>query len=160
MNKTKLEQRMYCLVLRHLSPLNKGIQCTHACEQYGELYRNEPDYRKYIEEDKTLIMLEGGTSIDMTLIEAFLLSPSGHVQHYAFKEPDLMNLTTAICFLADERIWNFEKYPDNEISFKAISDPDYNRIESDKWFKNFIESIGGKQNLTKLEIIYGKRLAS
>jgi hypothetical protein len=57
-----LEQRMYCLVLRHLSGINKGIQCTHACEQYGEKYHNTPEYRKYIKEDKTLIVLDGGSA--------------------------------------------------------------------------------------------------
>ena len=155
MNKQNLEQRMYCLVLRHLSPINKGIQCTHACEQYGEFFRNEADYRKYIEEDKTLIMLEGGSSIDMYIIEEKLIQKG--VQFYAFKEPDLMNLTTAICFLADERIWNFEQYPDIKSTFEIIT----NSVESNEKIENsFIDYIGGVHNYTKLQIIFGKRLAT
>lgn len=140
-------QRMYCLVLRHLSPINKGIQCTHACEQYGEKYRKEEDYIRYIHEDKTLIMLEGGTSPDMDEIEKYLLEKN--VQHYAFREPDLNNLVTAICFLVDERVWDgelFEKTLDDAVLYGETD------ITT--------ECIGGTKNLAKGIIIKGKRLAS
>lgn len=155
-NKETLEQRMYCLVLRHLSGINKGIQCTHACEQYAEFYRGEPDYRKYITEDKTLIVLDGGCSPDMDRIEQDL--KAGNIQFYAFKEPDLNNLTTAICFLVDERVWNREKYMsyDNFIE-TLISDDNY--VMDENFLEDWISYIGGNENMIKLDCIEGKKLA-
>ena len=34
------------------------------------------------------------------------------IDHAVFVEPDLNNALTAVCFLADERVFDYEKYPD------------------------------------------------
>lgn len=150
--KSEFKQRMYCLVLRHLSGINKGIQCTHACEQYGNLNRSEPDYRRYIEDDMTLIVLDGGTSPEMNQIEQTLLENS--VQFYAFREPDLSYLITAICFLVDESIWDRENYLTKEEYFELNS-----HLSDEENEMRYIEYIGGIQNYIKAEITKGKKLA-
>jgi hypothetical protein len=61
-----------------------------------------------------------------------------------FKEPDLFNGMTAICFLADERIWNREKYPDR---LPPLSDNEM-VLAIHRTFNQeaFVESIGGEKN--------------
>ena len=60
-----MEYRMYCLVLRQLNGINKGIQAAHACLEYANGFHNEADYQKYVNDDKTLILLDGGTYQDL-----------------------------------------------------------------------------------------------
>ena len=66
-----LKYRMYILVERHLSPFDKGIQSAHAvAEYYNEcrLWNKKEEMKafdKWANEDKTLILLNGGTVIDL-----------------------------------------------------------------------------------------------
>lgn len=99
---------MYCLVLRHLSPIQKGIQSAHAIVEYANQYRNTPEYERWAFYDKTIVMLDVHSSTDLngaceTLFENGW--PSA-----CFSEEDLYNATTAVCFLADERIYDYETY--------------------------------------------------
>ena len=59
-----MEFRMYVLVLKQLSGIDKGIQAAHACLEYALKYGETNDYRNYINNDKTIIVLNGGTSSD------------------------------------------------------------------------------------------------
>ena len=100
-----MEYRMYGLVIRHLSPINKGVQFSHCCVEYANKFHDNEDFKKFVDVDKTMILLDGGTSRDMSDIE--ILLKNAEINYCSFQEPDLNNLTTAICFLADERTWDF-----------------------------------------------------
>jgi len=110
--KFSLEQRMYCLTLYNLSPIQQGIQSAHAIVEYGLGFGHTDEYQRWAGVDKTIIILNGGSSIKLKEHFDYLLNNQLVDNIAFFKEPDLFNGVTAICFLADERIWNREKYPD------------------------------------------------
>lgn len=105
-----LKQRMYHLILYQLSPIQKGIQAYHSGMEYANTFWNNEDFQKWLKEDKTVIILDGGTTEDMTN-HLILLESSMKIRVKSFQEPDLGNLTTALSFLVDETVWNEEKYP-------------------------------------------------
>ena len=119
-NKSKLEYRMYGLVPYNISPIQQGIQYGHALQEYNNKHFDDEDFRKWRLSDKTFIIYNGGTtnhsgylnsmgSMNKHLIEL----ESNKIKVATFYEPDLGNQLTAIVFLVDERVWNKEKYPDD-----------------------------------------------
>lgn len=147
---SELEQRMYCLVLYNISPIQQGIQSAHAIVEYANVFHNTIEYQKWAQVNKTIIILNGGTSGTMKTHMDFLID--NQLTDLAFfKEPDLYNGMTAICFLADERIWNREKYPDYRSSLAAHNELIQRGSMSlalghlfDE--EKFIESINGEKN--------------
>lgn len=155
-----MEYRMYCLVLRQLSAINKGIQCTHSCLEYAQAFYDNEDYQKYIQEDKTLIMLDGGTSPEMEAVISELQNTG--VDFSWFEEPDLNNLVTAISFIADERVWDRKKYPSLEDFTKSkIAYNEENRIVYSEYGieLEWRELVGGMNNVKLIEILKDKRLS-
>jgi hypothetical protein len=113
------KQRMYFFVPYNISPIQQAIQAGHAALEYAYRYHNEKDYRNFIERDKTWIILNGGTTQDGrlgydlgTMQELHHSIMDAGVHHSIFCEPDLNSALTAVCFLADERVWDRETYPD------------------------------------------------
>ena len=118
-NKKRLKQRMYFFVLYSLSPIQKGIQAGNAALNYAFKFGNNQEFRDFIFYDKTWIILDGGTANDGhwgsakgTMEEIDNLLQDNGIKHTIFNERDVNNALTAICFLADERVWNKEDYPD------------------------------------------------
>lgn len=95
---------MYCLVLRQLNPIQKGIQAAHSIVDYSTHYFMTDLYTDWSLNDKTIIMLDGGIAQDMEQLRIDL-SQLG-VKIGIFREPDLMDLITSICLIVDEKIWN------------------------------------------------------
>lgn len=149
-----LEYRMYCLVLRQLSPINKGIQASHCVLEYAHLYGDTDEYKDYFHNDKTLIMLDGGVSSDMTEIE-FILNEY-NIPFAKFNEPDLGELVTCICFLADERVWDKVIYPDfgDEHSFLSLG-----MNEGFRDYGEWCEFIGGDKNNILRGLLSSKSLS-
>ena len=107
------------MVLRQLTPIQKGIQSAHAVVDYARKVKNESvgldvvvGYTQWADTDKTLIVLDAGTSQDLE--EAINFLKDNNIVHAVFREPDLYNMPTAVCFLTDERVWDTETYPDYE----------------------------------------------
>lgn len=164
--KENLEYRMYVLVLRQLNAINKGIQAAHACMEYALQYGNAQDYKKYMEEDKTLIILDGGTSNDLIDIDKLLYE--NNIKYAKFIEPDINNTITAICFLADERVFDRENYPmtcdeyiqKNTIPFCGIISENMGSNYHNSPTRNeYLNLIGGEKNLLLKDIIKDKRLS-
>lgn len=159
--KVAYEQRMYSLVLRHLNPIQKGVQTTHAVVEYANKYGSDKEYRQWAETDKTLIMLDGGTYQEMESIYDSLKDLG--IKFGTFQEPDLNYLTTAITFLADERVWNRVQYPswENLAQYPFAIDgkmqmPDPNDyIIYDEW----VEMMGGSANVELRKLIFSKKLS-
>lgn len=118
------EYRMYSLVLRQLTPIQKGVQTTHGVVEYANNYSCTPEYRQWAEHDKTLIMLDGGTAPRLNNIIEIL--KDYNIRFSTFQEPDLNNLTTSICFLADEEVWS-EVY-DSVYETEHDYDDEFNKI--------------------------------
>lgn len=114
----KVKYRMYGLVPYNISPIQQGIQFGHAVVEYGLEYGHKSDdpYLQWARNDKTFIILNGGTTnrnanwgtLNQSVLELVRL----RVQYTTFYEPDLGDQLTAIVFLVDERVWDKEKYPD------------------------------------------------
>lgn len=81
---------------------------------------------------------------EMDSILFYLMDNS--IEHACFYEPDLNYALTSICFLADERVYNYEKYPDySEDIFKSRA--------------LYSDTLGGIKNYALRELIRGRRLA-
>lgn len=137
MNKD-LEKRMYILVPYNISDIQKGIQGGHAALEYANEYKNDPQYIDFVENWKTWIILNGGTTnndfglrrgtLNLELdkiIEFNNKNPDNIIKYSTFNETDLNDALTAICLVVDERVFNKEKYPNlREWKFDNLDDFD------------------------------------
>ena len=162
----KHEYKMYSIVLRQLNGINNGVQTTHGVCEYVWKHIGEPDLNKWISEDKTLVILNGGSTKDMDEIKSILVE--NNITFETFEEEDLGGLTTSICLLADERVWNqkdypkFENfadfvreqlYPNDPVTYTlALADPD--GLELMRAFEKY---VGGKDNVIKKQILNNLR---
>jgi hypothetical protein len=157
---SKRTYRMYGLVPYNLSPIQQGIQFGHAVVEYANLNFNEPEYQHWALNDKTFIILNGGTT--NTFIErlgtlnqyAFALG-ANQIKHELFFEPDLGDQLTAVVFLVDDRVFDREAWPDYNGTCYLDGTPEHtefwnwkmkfseNELEADKivwlrsWLRNF-----------------------
>lgn len=155
------DQRMYVLVERHLSAIDKGIQAAHAIADYAFKYHNENDYLTWACHNKTIILLDGGTT--NSLREIYVYLEDNGVDVIWFDEPDMNGLTTAVAFLADERVYDTEQYKDFEYTTITYTDMDGNTrtvLCDDTAAKHrWLVDIGGRKNEVKREVLKGKHLA-
>jgi hypothetical protein len=178
----QLELRMYFFVPYNISPIQQAIQAGHAALEYANKFKDDPEFIDFVENYKTWIILNGGTTNDMIDVDGCYygtlnqlegqLSPAGndHKIHYStFREPDLNNALTALCFIVDERVFNKKDYPD--FKYFAIQELGDSRLESivlsedslkeefpttyEKWLK----LIGGKKNEFLKQLLKDKKLA-
>jgi hypothetical protein len=143
---TERKYRMYGLVPYNISPIQQGIQFGHAVVEYGLLYGETPEYQRWAKEDKTFIILNGGTTSTNPISPgtlnqhaSFLRMLIGEKKVALFYEPDLGDQLTAVVFLVEDRVWDKENWTDYE---KIVSDyakagggdfiPPY-----DSWVENF-----------------------
>lgn len=158
MKKVELEYRMYGLVNYQLAgTIHAGIQYGHAVVEYAQRHFKDKEYQEWSKKHKTFIILNGGNtrthggSTDSTLIGTMqqheILLMTNKIKYARFCEPDLNDALTAIVFLVDERVFNKEKYP-----FDANQDMD------DSSNKEWIKSLGGKQNIFLREFLSNFKL--
>ena len=173
-----MKYRMYFFVPYSLSPIQKGIQAGHAALEYASTYGDTAQYQSFIANDKTWILLDGGTSrwgfMDVEfgsggMNEIFSQLSDNNIPFEYFTEPDINFALTAVCFLADERVWDFENYPDfmdgynfeyarNLLGSKIT--PEYLEKTRPEDYQKWVESIGGEKNVFLRELIRCKKLAN
>lgn len=172
---------MYFFVPYNISPIQQAIQAGHAALEYAHKYGNNKDYISFIENDKTWIILNGGTTNSIWDENGIPLGSldqirenlrDNKINNSHFVEPDLNNALTAVCFLADERVWDYETYPDF-IDFYAKLFPDDMtpqrrvelRLKSEEelkllpYYDHWVESLGGNENVFLRQLLKGKKLA-
>jgi len=188
MEEKALKYRMYFFVPYNISPIQQAIQAGHASLEYVRRFGLTPDLVSFMDNDKTWIILNGGTTNssldknDKPLGTLDLLHEelwAGDIDHSIFREPDLNDAMTAICFLADERVWDYETYPefyDWFIEFKLSPEYKYSmdmknpsmRKYTPEQFKQLFpefykqwtdEILGGEKNEFLRNLIRGKKLA-
>lgn len=157
MNKTRLLSRLYFFVPYNISEIQKGIQAGHTAMEYAIRYGNTKLFKDFVKYDKTWIILNGGvTRKDQCVTDTNEMNTIGNIlfnnsiPYGFFREPDLNDTLTAVCFICDERVYDFVNYPDYDVEKEDCTSKSYN-----KWVK----SIGGNKNLALRELIKGKRLA-
>jgi hypothetical protein len=184
----QLEKRMYFFVPYNLSPIQQAIQAGHAALEYARQYKDDEKFIDFADNWKTWIILNGGTTNskrddDMVslgslnqLADQLSLGDgiSDGVNHSFFREPDLEDALTAVCFIADERVYNYENYPDFDDWFCVQDFPD----DTDEWkasymtydkgsrakefpyqHKVWVDVIGGHENVFLRELLKYKKLA-
>lgn len=146
---------MYCLAERHLSPVQKAIQSAHAIVEYILTFKNTKALSQWMSMDKTIIILDGGNADEMTNVLTVL--KDNNIPFTEFHEPDMGGFRTAICFLADERVWDYEVYGRSYEDYQHMCEKDCNlpKWRYDEWAK----WIGGTKNTILKDIISTKRLA-
>jgi hypothetical protein len=185
-----MKQRMYFFVPYNLSPIQQGIQAGHAALEYAAKYHENQDFKDFIENDKTWIILNGGTTNDdvdnlgslnkiyIDLLNHDAMITNETVNFSIFREPDLNNALTAVCFLVDERVWDYENYPDfyewiinheidpaikYSIDLKSsyVKRYSYEQFKESfpTFFNEWTEFLGGEKNVFLRELIKGKKLA-
>ena len=118
---SKLKQRMYGLVPYNISPIQQGIQFGHAVVEYGLEYGESETYQDWAYHDKTFIILNGGTTnknedsgtLNQTVLELHEMD----IPIATFHEPDLGDQLTAVVFLVDERVYDYQEYPEFDETF-------------------------------------------
>jgi hypothetical protein len=162
----QLEKRLYFLVPYNISPIQQAIQAGHAALEYAHLHGDDPEYVDFIENWKTWIILNGGTTNnnrDENMITLGSLNQiadgfmAKFVKHSTFYEPDLNNALTAICLLVDERIFNTKDYPDFDqwVFNKGHS---ISGTDRDGLYEMFVEEVGKEVAYLK-EVLNPMRLA-
>lgn len=182
MGTSELKYRMYGLVPYNLSPIQQGIQFGHAVVEYMldfpiylKVYQ---DARVWAEKDKTFIILNGGTTNSQPMIGTN--EPIGTLNKHLdtlmsmgircarFLEPDLGNQLTAVVFLVDERVWDYEKYPTfekwarsstNKVNSIQINNSLNAKIEFPEAYNEWKEFLGGEQNVNLREFLKQFKLA-
>ena len=118
----KVKYRMYGLVPYNISPIQQGIQFGHAVVEYSiGRYGSHDDYKQWAKEDKTFIILDGGTTNDNeerlgSLNKSVRRLEDICIPYATFNEPDLGDQLTAVVFLVDDRVWDKEKYPEYDLN--------------------------------------------
>jgi hypothetical protein len=163
-----LEYRMYIFVPYNISDIQKGIQAGHAVEQYARLYGNNKEYIEYVDNHKTWIILNGGTTNNHRDLETGITLGTlnqikdeleeNEIKYACFNEPDLNNALSAVCFLADERVFSRDYY-----SFEDWCDINYmgknNNPSFPDAYNEYKEEMGGEGNIFLRNLITGKSLA-
>lgn len=160
--------RMYFLVMRNIGTIDKGIQAGHCVEEYGDKYHNTALYKEY-RKHKTWVILDGGVSNNgynlqhefhsedlgsMELHEAYLID--NEISYASFREPDMNNALTALCFICDERVFDWVNYPIFEKWLQVnLSEDDNIDVKYSQWVK----FVGGYTNAKIKELIVNKKLA-
>jgi len=192
MEEKQFEYRMYYFVPYNISPMQQGIQHKHAADEFLLTYgRHNPDHMvwEYMEKHKTTIVLNGGTTNNRfelgtgtpigTLNQIVEQLQQNAIEYGFFQEPDLNDALTAVCFLADERVWNYVDYPDflnyildikmyqearDGMSAQSIVMLRMKTMEElivmfPEYHKEWVEFLGGEKNVFLRELIRGKKLA-
>jgi len=187
MQKEPLEHRMYFFVPYQLTGIQQAIQAGHAALEYARIF-NDKHFIDFVDNWKTWIILNGGTTREdpedmgsmqelIYQIDVFNESAVNKVNYTIFREPDLNRATTAICFICDERVFDYEKYPDlyeyilnNDFPTDSKAYHDAYCIKKSQTYEELKEifpsvykiwetTIGGKTNVFLRNLLKGKKLA-
>lgn len=151
--------RMYGLVPYNISPIQQGIQFGHAVVEYGLRYGNDQIYLDWAKNNKTFIILNGGTtnnnheslgSLNMHLdtLKSF------RWKHAVFHEPDLGGQLTAVVFILPAVVYDKKKYPDyaDWLEINGIED-------GEEHFAGYVQMLGGVKNFEMRKFVSQFRLA-
>jgi len=183
MIKDKLNLRMYFFVPYNLSPIQQAIQAGHAALEYAHKFGDTDLFKDFIENHKTWIILNGGTTNerldnqgDMQDLEAEIIvfndpfyERADLIDFSTFREPDLNDTLTAICFIVDERVFNCVDYPNWRsfiwdklgsafASYINKSDEELEKAYP-KYYNEWLELIGGPKNKFFKYLLGDKKLA-
>lgn len=190
-SKKEFELRMYFFVPYNLSPIQQAIQAGHAAIEYAHQFGKTKLFKDFASKWKTWIILNGGTTNSTrelgtgisqgTLNQIADELDKNKIPFTFFEEPDLNDALTALCFIADERVFNYEDYPDfvkwlldikmykeakeeanknnPELWVKLRLYPNLQKEMFPEYYQEWVVFIGGEKNLFLRELLGDKHLA-
>ena len=165
-----MKYRMYFFVPYNLSPIQQGIQAGHAALEYASKFGNNDDYKSFVTNDKTWIILNGGTTNNNmfgTMQDILMELHSIGVNLSIFQEPDINDALTAICFLTSEVVWDYETYPDfydwltqsyPEYFDTALKYKKHQDLLDNEYYKEWM-GLMGEKNVLLRNLLKNKKLA-
>ena len=183
-----LELRAYFFVPYNISDIQKGIQGIHTAFRYGRKFAEDENFKNFVDNCETVIMLNGGTTNDERDFEGFVAGTLNQIGDQLqendipftyFIEPDLNHALTALCFIADERVFDRAEYPNfvdyvihvkmypeareavpaqNVVMLKMKSDEELQDMFPE-YYKEWVRFVGGVKNVFLRELIKDKKLA-
>ena len=181
--KNELELRMYFFVPYNISEIQKGIQAGHVVLRYARAFSaDNPEVWDFVDNHETWIILNGGTTNDQRDFDGIAegtLNQIGddllnnNINFSYFSEPDLNNALTAVCFIADERVFNYDDYPEFKeyiINVNELTGMDAVKIRHEytiddligkyeNLYWEWVELLGGEKNVFLRELLKYKKLA-
>jgi len=193
--------RMYFFVPYNISPIQQAIQAGHAALEYAHLNGETPLFKDFVKNWKTWIVLNGGTTNNKMsdvvenefagtlnqLKSEIIRFNFDHrnddeldlIEYADFYEPDLNDALTAVCFIADERVFNYEDYPDfiywlvdikmyshakdampaENLVFLKTQTKEWHQANFPEYYQEWIEFLGGDKNVFLRELLKGKKFA-
>ena len=191
----ELELRMYFFVPYNISPIQQAIQAGHAALEYARLFKDDKQFIDFADNWKTWIILNGGTTNNtlsddgseylgsLNNIKSEIIKYNfdhrkdkilNIVEYADFYEPDLNDALTAVCFITDERVFNYDDYPDlkpfifnNCGNCENVLPMTFEEIkkEYNHFYIEWVETLGsgdfhtGEKNVFLRELLKGKKLA-
>jgi len=190
MEKKELELRMYFFVPYNISPIQQAIQAGHAAVEYAYQLGKTKLFKDFASKWKTWIVLNGGTTNKGRDLDGVALGSLNQIADALndnkipftyFTEPDLNDALTALCFIVDERVFNYEDYPEfvnwllNVKMYKQAADetqknnpemwvrlrlyPELQEQLFPEHYKEWTVFMGGEKNVFLRELLRDKRLA-
>jgi len=181
-----LELRMYFFVPYNISDIAKSIQAGHSAVRYARKFGETELFKEFADNHETFIILNGGTTNDERDLNDIVLGTLNQIADQLlendidftyFREPDLNHALTAVCFIADERVFNRKDYPDfvdyildvkkytdptnlagSFIILKTKSNEELLEMFPD-YYKEWVRFLGGVKNVFLRELIKDKELA-
>src|ERR1035437_9727737 len=180
-----LEYKMYFFVNYQLTGIQKSLQAGHSALEYADKFGNTEEYTHFIREWKTWIILDAGTTNNRRDLDGIALGTlnqigdalaENDIPFSFFEEPDLNDALTALCFIADERVFDKEKYPnfvDYILNIKLSKDEmtaqnivtikmktiDELIIVFPDFYKEWVRFVGGVKNVFLRDLLKDKKLA-
>lgn len=177
----ELELRLYGIVPYQLTGIQQGIQFGHSAIEYAvdvidilidqytenkydlESVKLAKDYMTWARKYKTFIILNGGTTNTNedrlgTLNQHLQTLKDNNIFCSTFYEPDLGDQLTAVNFLADERVFKKEDYPDFE-DWYSLNESSITSLEYPIVYKEWVDFVGGEKNVFLREFLKQFRLA-
>jgi hypothetical protein len=184
----ELELRMYFFVPYNISPIQQAIQAGHSALEYADKYCSDEQFIKFVREHKTWVILDGGTTNERRDFKGVVMGSlnqiaddllTNDIQFAYFQEPDLNDALTAICFIADERVFNRKDYPEfvdyilnvkmypeakkttsaQNIVMLKMQTPEHLQEMFPEYYKEWVRFLGGVKNVFLRELIKDKKLA-
>ena len=108
---TNQNYRLYCLTNSYLSSLQKGLQTAHVVSEIYSCATELPDEKKifnqWVEQDRTIIILDGGNCASLEAFEHFLTTSECDWPWASFREDDqsLNGAITAVGVIVPESVY-------------------------------------------------------
>lgn len=175
----ELELKMCFFVLNQLNDLEKGIQCGKSALRYVRKYATEnPIVWEFVDMHEKWEILECPSTNDEYDYDNIVIGDlnkigeslyANGVDFSIFRDTNLNNSLTSICFIVDERVFNKEDYPDFEnylmdkisyVTTKEFIDSQPLKELKESFhveYKEWIRLIGGIKNEFLRELIKNRK---